>query len=617
MIKLIFKNLIYPLFIISLVIILLFFYYKYTRFSCIQKSINYLDSDVLYNEYLKDLEEFSNQYKKIYDKVVLNRSNSAAMTIRDTSKYKTKNKKINLNFDDIIKIDTQNNTAIVGSMITMGRLSNYLHRHGYSLPIVPEFRCLTVGGLICGAGLESSSFKYGLFPFICQEYNVILGNGEIRNVDENDAELFSAIPLSYGTLCTIISVKLKIVRIQKYVNIEIIPVYEYFKIQETLKKILEEKNERNYDFIEAISYSKNLCLIILGFISDNVNELLEDYWFQPFFYQSVLKKMEQGKRYFSMKIMDYYFRHDRGAFWMYKYCLDDSFIFRLFNPFINSASDKKYIPQNIMKYLLKYRDIEIQDSVVPIDNVNNILDFMDKNYDIYPIWFCPCLNLDATLQQKKIAYKKIKYYIRQILEGNKEIMDILIDFLDKDGFYRLVIFCYIILNYSKEMESLISILGISDKIKYYTKDKQNILKLIEKNKIFIYSNKFNFLFSETELYISKENKDIKDNEDFINILLESLKIKTSYFGLLLSSVNDDYFVDIGVYGKSKIILENKLNKLEKFTLENKGFMGQYAITTFSRDEFEKNVLKKKWYYYLHQKYGQGKYPNIYDKLGTK
>ena len=125
------------------------------------------------------------------------------------------------------------------------------------------------------------------------------------------------------------------------------------------------------------------------------------------------------------------------------------------------------------------------------------------------------------------------------------------------------------------------------------------------------------LFSETELYISKENKDIKDNEDFINILLESLKIKTSYFGLLLSSVNDDYFVDIGVYGKSKIILENKLNKLEKFTLENKGFMGQYAITTFSRDEFEKNVLKKKWYYYLHQKYGQGKYPNIYDKLGTK
>ena len=47
-----------------------------------------------------------------------------------------------------------------------------------------------------------------------------------------------------------------------------------------------------------------------------------------------------------------------------------------------------------MKYLLKYRDIEVQDSVVPVDNLSEILDFMDKNYDIYPIWFCPCLNVD-------------------------------------------------------------------------------------------------------------------------------------------------------------------------------------------------------------------------------
>ena len=45
-------------------------------------------------------------------------------------------------------------------------------------------------------------------------------------------------------------------------------------------------------------------------------------------------------------------------------------------------------------------------------------------------------------------------------------------------------------------------------------------------------------------------------------------------------------------------------------------MGQYAITTFSREDFEKIVLKKKWYYYLQKKYyGTDKYPNIYDKLG--
>ena len=40
----------------------------------------------------------------------------------------------------------------------MGKLMNYLYPLGYALPVVPEvFKCLTVGGLIAGRGLEKSS----------------------------------------------------------------------------------------------------------------------------------------------------------------------------------------------------------------------------------------------------------------------------------------------------------------------------------------------------------------------------------------------------------------------------------------------------------------------------
>ena len=47
-------------------------------------------------------------------------------------------------------------------------------------------------------------------------------------------------------------------------------------------------------------------------------------------------------------------------------------------------------------------------------------------------------------------------------------------------------------------------------------------------------------------------------------------------------------------------------------------MGQYAIKTLSREDFEKTVLKKKWYHYLRKKYfSDKKYPDIYDKLGPK
>jgi hypothetical protein len=600
-------------------ILILLVYHKYTRFSCIQCDNDYLDTDILYNKHIKDLDSFKTKYFKKYKntnkKIVINRSNNMAMTTRDTSTYKSNSIKLDIKYDDIIKIDTKNLIVHVGAMITMGKLSNYLYKHGFSLPVVPEFRCLTVGGLICGAGIESSSFKYGLFPCICTEYTVLLSTGDIINVDDNNPELFSAIPLSYGTLCTILSVKLKIIKIKKYINIEIIPINNYEKIEDTFKQILYEKDIRKYDFIEGISYSKNLCLIILGFMSDKpTNKLLNNCWYKPFFYQSIIQHFNKDTQYLSMNILDYYFRHDRGSFWVYKYCLDDSFFARTINPFINNASDKLYIPQNIMKYILKCKSIEIQDSVVPLKNINKILDFVDKNYNIYPIWFCPCLNIDATLQQKKNAYKQMKYYIELIIQGHEELRDILIEFINKDGFYRLIIIVYIILNYNEGMDDVINILDMTDTIKYYL-NPTNMVDLIESNKCFIYEDKMKLLLHKLRLYLLNKNT---NNELFINFLLDCLKIKTSYFGLLSCTLNTDYFIDIGIYGKSKINIENKLNNFEKFTFKNEGFMGQYAITTLSREDFEKTVLKKKWYNYLRKKYfSDKKYPDIYDKLGPK
>ncbi len=314
-----------------------------------------------------------------------------------------------------------------------------------------------------------------------------------------------------------------------------------------------------------------------------------------------------------MNILDYYFRHDRGAFWMYNNCVNDSFLFRAFNPLINSASDKKYIPQNIMKILLEYRSITVQDAVVPLDNMSNILNFMDQNYNIYPIWFCPCLNLDATLQQKKIAYNQIKCYIRLILQGNEDITNIFIHYINKDGFHQLVIFIYMYINYNKDMEELARILDLTSTISYYLVDSNNLFNLIETNKKFIYENKYNLLLNELKLYLSKKEKYI---EKFMYILLDCIKIKTAYFGLVQCNSNTDYFIDIGIYGKSNIIVENKLNKLENFTLQNKGIMGQYAITTLSREDYETIILKKDWYNYLRNKYyADMKYPDIYDKLG--
>ena len=47
-------------------------------------------------------------------------------------------------------------------------------------------------------------------------------------------------------------------------------------------------------------------------------------------------------------------------------------------------------------------------------------------------------------------------------------------------------------------------------------------------------------------------------------------------------------------------------------------MGQYAVTTLNREQFETTVLKKEWYTYLRKKYhAEDRFPDVYDKLGAK
>ena len=48
-------------------------------------------------------------------------------------------------------------------LVTMGQLSRTLNHIGWTIPILPELDDLTIGGLVMGTGIETSSHKYGLF----------------------------------------------------------------------------------------------------------------------------------------------------------------------------------------------------------------------------------------------------------------------------------------------------------------------------------------------------------------------------------------------------------------------------------------------------------------------
>ena len=75
-----------------------------------------------------------------------------------------------INLVDILDINTERRTVRCEPLVTMGQLTATLDRLGWTIPIVPELDDLTIGGLVMGTGIETSSHRFGLFQHICKRF---------------------------------------------------------------------------------------------------------------------------------------------------------------------------------------------------------------------------------------------------------------------------------------------------------------------------------------------------------------------------------------------------------------------------------------------------------------
>ena len=383
--------------------IFLFFLNKRQRFMTIYDKRSFLNTSILQKGHQHELERFANKYKQIKKPIVLKRKNEVAMTLQDTCSYKQKCVNVVNPFDDIIELNTTTKTVHVGGMIEIGKLMNYLYPLGYALPVVPEFKSLTVGGLIVGGGgISSSSLNYGYFHYHCIEYTVVLGNGEIIKVSkEKHAELFAALPLSYGTLGTIVDVKMSIIKIRQNVFLE----FESLTSEKDVENVL--KRSKEYDFMEGIMYSKDRIVMIKGMFVDRLVYPVIDntMWYDEYYYQYINTYSKEGKTSCSMNGLEYFFRHDRGAYWLGKSLLGDHVIGRTINPFINHASDKHNMSHSILRRIFDYKKIIMDDVMISSSLLSNVISAVDSTYSIYPLWLCPC-----RMQQEETLFINIGIY---------------------------------------------------------------------------------------------------------------------------------------------------------------------------------------------------------------
>merc|ERR1719408_722511 len=135
-------------------------------------------------------------------------------------------------------------------MVNMGQLSHFLIPQGLTIPVLPEMDDLTVGGLLMGVGIETSSHKYGLFNNTVVAAELVLSDGSLVKCSRTEnRELFDALPWSYGTLGLLVAVKLQLVPCKPFVRVEYHPCKTQQQGVETFRKFSEQTTDVP-DFVE-------------------------------------------------------------------------------------------------------------------------------------------------------------------------------------------------------------------------------------------------------------------------------------------------------------------------------------------------------------------------------
>ncbi|PSJ30538.1 hypothetical protein B7P34_00510 [Streptosporangium nondiastaticum] len=241
-----------------------------------------------------------------------------SMSPSRTTSYKDGAFLVPAKLDGILQVDTERRTVTVGPAVTMGRLTAALPR-GWTLPVVPELEDLTVGGLIMGYGIETSSHRYGLFADNVESCEVLLADGEVVVADRTHrTDLFHALPWSRGTLGLLTSVQLRMVPAHPWVRLS----YHRLGSAAALTECIASYSAGPHppDFVEGFHFSPTEGVVVTGTLVDRphardgvVNQM--GRWYKPWFHEHARTQCRLRRNTEYVPLRDFYFRHSRSIYW--------------------------------------------------------------------------------------------------------------------------------------------------------------------------------------------------------------------------------------------------------------------------------------------------------------
>lgn len=322
----------------------------------------------------------------------------------------------------VIEIDPEKRVAEVEGMTTFEDFADAALLKGLRPPVVPELKTITVGGAVSGVGIEASSFRHGLVHETVEEMEILCGDGTVRicRPDNENADLFHAIPNSYGTLGYILRLRVNLLPASPFVTL----THRRFADRARFLSEMEAAcapDPRAPDFVEGVAFGPGDFVLTTARLNEESGPV-SDYKGMQVYYQSLRNRTEDR-----LTLRDFLWRWDPDWFWCSRsFGMQNPLLRRLFGRWMLRSSSYWKIQSWYRKWDIEERwdalrrvlhrpaeplETVIQDVEIPIENSSEFLDFYFRDLSILPLWICPLRPLETAGRWTLYAMKPCVLYL--------------------------------------------------------------------------------------------------------------------------------------------------------------------------------------------------------------
>jgi len=301
--------------------------------------------------------------------------------------------------DRTLAVDPESMVATVEGMTTYERFVDACLVHGVVPAVVPELKTITVGGAITGVGIESSSFRHGFVHETVVEMDVLCGDGLVRTCrpDGEHADLFHAIPNSYGSLGYVVRAVMRVIPAAE-VALEHVRVADQSAF---LDLLASSCGDSSWDFVEGVLFAPDDHVVTRARFVPGHAQVSRYHGMTPYYRTLLTKSVDR------MSVRDYLWRWDADWFWcsrafgleqpvvrflLKRWMLRSSAYWKILTAWRRHHLEEKiHAVRKALGLPIHLREPVIQDVEIPFEHCAEFLAFYREKIDIRPCWVCPVI----------------------------------------------------------------------------------------------------------------------------------------------------------------------------------------------------------------------------------